>query len=70
MVFKTVRNKKEKEQFAHFGYGELASGSIPLLLSISATMEGIAKDLSEEDKNYFLEEYEMVLVSITVYALP
>lgn len=76
MIFKTIRHKKEKESFAHIlgdGVlsGALGTSSTPWLLQLGATMEGIAKMLPDkEDKQYFLDEYEMVMVSITVYALP
>lgn len=71
MTFKTIINNNYPDQFLHmspdFGFG---TNSIPVLYPLTADLEGILKYqeyLTEEDKEYILNNYKIILVSLTTY---
>lgn len=71
MTLKTIILNYYPDQFLHlnpeFGFG---SGSIPVLYPLTTELEQILSYqtyLTEEDKKYILENYKMILVSLTVY---
>lgn len=71
MTYKTIIYKHYPDQFLHmgsdFGFG---TGSIPVLYPLNADLEGILKYqeyLTEEDKQHILDNYKIILVSLTTY---
>lgn len=71
MTFKTIIHNNYPDQFLHmnqyFGFG---TSSIPVLYPLTSNLEGVLnyeEYLTEEDKNYIIENYKMVLVSLTTY---
>lgn len=69
-AFKTIVHKHHKDVYLHIiNNSAIGTGNIPMIYPITSSMEGFLKysSLDLDLQQYVEQEYEMVLVDVTVY---